>query len=70
MTRYNVRDDANSTPLHIAALKDLEDVVILIQEFNCDTRVRGNCGRTLLHIMPALEGMFPWVALSVTYFLG
>ena len=33
-----------------AALKGLEDVVVtLIEEFNCDTRVRGNCGRTLLH---------------------
>ena len=40
----------NDTPLHVAALCGKDEVVLtLINEFGCDTKVRGALGRSLLH---------------------
>ena len=46
----NARDDENNTPLHVAAFCGKEEVVLaLINEFGCDTKVKGKFGRSLLH---------------------
>ena len=51
----NARDDNNDTPLHVAALCGKDEVALtLINEFGCDTKVRGALGRSLLH--KACEG--------------
>ena len=52
----NAQDNDNNTPLHVAAANGKEDVALaLINEFGCDTNIRGSeYGRTVLH--SACEG--------------
>ena len=47
----NAQDKSNDTPLHVAAARyGKEDVALaLINEFGCDTNVRGHRGQTILH---------------------
>ena len=46
-----VQDDNHDTPLHLAALKNRENVVLcLISEFGCDPNLKGALGRSALHI--------------------
>ena len=46
------RDDEDNTPLHMAARKEV--AMMLINEYHCDTAVKGHKGRSLLH--SACEG--------------
>ena len=44
------RNGEHSTPLHLAAMRGRENVVMcLINEFGCDVNVTGHLGRSLLH---------------------
>ena len=46
----NAKNDQNNTPLHIAALNGKEEVAFaLINEFGCDTSIKGFNGWSLLH---------------------
>ena len=46
----NVKANSGDTPLHVAAWYcQLEVVIALIHEFNCDINVKGHLGRSLLH---------------------
>ena len=48
----NAKNDKNNTPLHIAALNSKDEVVLaLINEFGCDTSIKGFNGWSLLHIL-------------------
>ena len=45
-------NDQNNTPLHIAASNGKEEVALaLINEFGCDTSIKGFNGWSLLHIL-------------------
>ena len=50
----NAHDNNNDTPLHMAAIHGEDVALVLINEFGCDTNIRGRNGRTVLH--SACEG--------------
>ena len=45
----NIVDKYNNTPLHVAAFNGKDVALALINEFGCDTNIRGCDGRTVLH---------------------
>ena len=45
----NVQDDRNDRPLHVAAEYGKDVALALINEFGCDTNIRGWDGKTVLH---------------------
>ena len=45
----NIRDGDGDTPLHYAAFKGYEDIVLALIQFYCDVNIRGYNGETFLH---------------------
>ena len=42
-------DDGNNTPLHVAVLNGQDQVAGFLLELRCDSRIKGNLNRSLLH---------------------
>ena len=60
------RTDSDDTPLHVAAQYDqLQVVITLVHEFNCDINVKGHLGRSLLHSACASSGSHGTVVMYI-----
>ena len=65
------RTDSDDTPLHVAALYDqLQVVITLVHEFNCDINVKGHLGRSLLHSACASSGSHGAIVEYVSRYLS